>query len=86
MPKDSTVKSIIAFTSSCLAILTAKALAVPPEALISSAVAEAVSIDMSATMTLAPSAASFKAIPLPRPRPAPVTIAVLFSSLMINPP
>ena len=38
--EDSTVKSIIAFTSSCLAILTGKGLGLPPEALISSAVAE----------------------------------------------
>ena len=41
---------------------------------------------MSATITRAPSAANFRAIPAPKPDPAPVTIAVLPSSLMAGPP
>jgi hypothetical protein len=35
---------------------------------------------MSATITLAPSAANFRAMPAPKPEPAPVTTAVLPSS------
>ena len=77
-PNFSVTAATISATDSLLVTSTRRPMAPPPS---SFAVVSADCSSMSVTTTVAPSAASFSAMPRPMPRPAPVTIATLSSSL-----
>src|SRR6478609_813371 len=77
-PNFSVTTATMATTDSLLVTSTRRPMAPPPS---SFAVVIADCSSMSVTTTVAPSVASFSAIPRPIPRPAPVTIATLSSSL-----